>query len=157
MPTTTARRHDPKGLSGARRQAPPSPVAAPRVRVEGEKEQERAGEPGEQPGVEDRDTGIGPVLVRPLRCAPPSRPPPNTASPPWRVVERGIYDGPLDWLWLLGVVATIAWIVAIVDMVRRRAQLTRGQLAAWLLIVIILPVLGTILYFVYGRESAVQA
>ena len=67
----------------------------------------------------------------------------------------GIYDAPLDWLWLLGVVATIAWIVAIVDMVRRRTQLTRGQLAAWLLIVIILPVVGTILYFVFGREAAV--
>ena len=66
----------------------------------------------------------------------------------------GIYDAPLDWLWLLGVVAIIAWIVAIVDMLRRRAQLSRGQLAAWLLIVIILPVLGTILYFVVGRKPA---
>jgi cardiolipin synthase A/B len=61
----------------------------------------------------------------------------------------------VDWLWLLGFVATIAWIVAIVDMVRRRASLSRGQLAAWVLIVIILPVLGTILYFVFGRKPAV--
>jgi hypothetical protein len=61
----------------------------------------------------------------------------------------------VDWLWLLGVVATIAWIVAIVDMVRRRAALSRGQLGAWLLIVIILPILGTILYFVFGRKPAV--
>lgn len=156
MPTTTARRHDPKGLTGAGRQAPPFPVTAPRVRVEGEQKQERAGEPGEQSGVEDRDTGIAPTLVRPVRRRAAAAPPqPNTASPPWRVVALGIYDAPLDWLWLLGVVATIAWIVAIVDMVRRRAQLTRGQLAAWLLIVIIVPVLGTILYFVFGREAAV--
>ena len=61
----------------------------------------------------------------------------------------------MDWLWLLGVVAAIAWIVAIVDMIRRRRQLSRGQLAAWLLIVIIFPVLGTILYFVLGRKPAV--
>jgi hypothetical protein len=61
----------------------------------------------------------------------------------------------LDWLWFLGVVAVIAWIVAIVDMVRRRAQLSRGQVAAWLLIVIIVPVVGTILYFVVGRKPAV--
>ncbi len=60
----------------------------------------------------------------------------------------------MDWLWLLGVVATIAWIVAIVDMVRRRASFSRGQLGAWLLIVIILPILGTILYFVFGRKPA---
>jgi hypothetical protein len=61
----------------------------------------------------------------------------------------------VDWLWFLGIVATIAWIVAIVDMVRRRAQLSRGQLGAWLLIVIIFPVLGTILYFIFGRRQAV--
>ena len=45
----------------------------------------------------------------------------------------------MDWLWFLGFVAAVAWIVAIVDMVRRRASLSRGQLGAWLLIVIILP------------------
>ena len=60
----------------------------------------------------------------------------------------------MDWLWLLGIVATSAWIVAIVDMVRRRASLSRGQVAAWLLVVIIVPVIGTILYFVYGRKPA---
>ena len=61
----------------------------------------------------------------------------------------------MDWLWLLGTVAAIAWIVAIVDMVRRRNSLSRGQFFAWILIVIILPVLGTILYFVAGRKPAV--
>jgi hypothetical protein len=61
----------------------------------------------------------------------------------------------MDWLWFLGVVAAIAWIVAIVDMIRRRGQLSRGQLAAWILIVLIFPVLGTILYFVLGRKPAV--
>ncbi|MGH3035625.1 MAG: PLDc N-terminal domain-containing protein [Gaiellaceae bacterium] len=54
--------------------------------------------------------------------------------------------------WLVGVVAAVAWAVALVDMVRRRRELRRGQLAAWVLIVIILPVLGTILYFVIGRQ-----
>jgi uncharacterized membrane protein YoaK (UPF0700 family) len=62
----------------------------------------------------------------------------------------------MDWLWLLGVVAVIAWLVAIVDMIRRRAELSRGQLAAWILIVIILPVLGTILYFTVGRNRSVR-
>ena len=58
----------------------------------------------------------------------------------------------MDWFWwLAGVVAVAAWVVALVDMVRRRGA-ERGQLAAWVLIVIILPVLGTILYFVIGRR-----
>jgi hypothetical protein len=46
----------------------------------------------------------------------------------------------------------VAWAVALVDIVQRRRALARGQLAAWVLIVIILPVLGTILYFVIGRQ-----
>jgi hypothetical protein len=54
-------------------------------------------------------------------------------------------------------VAVVAWVVAVVDMVRRRAELTRGQLAAWILIVIIFPVLGTVLYFVVGRPAAAGA
>jgi hypothetical protein len=61
----------------------------------------------------------------------------------------------VDWLWFLGVVAVIAWVIAIVDMIRRRSELSRGQLGAWLLIVIILPVLGTILYWIFGRKPAV--
>lgn len=61
----------------------------------------------------------------------------------------------MDWLWFLGVVAVIAWVIAIVDMIRRRSELSRGQLGAWLLIVIILPVLGTILYWIFGRKPAV--
>ena len=60
----------------------------------------------------------------------------------------------MDWFWWLGAVAIVAWVVAIVDMVRRRAELSRGQLSAWLLIVIILPVLGTILYYLFGRSPA---
>ena len=58
----------------------------------------------------------------------------------------------VDWLWFLGAVAIIAWLVAIVDMIRRRRELQRGQFVAWVLIVIILPVVGTILYFVIARK-----
>jgi hypothetical protein len=58
----------------------------------------------------------------------------------------------VGWLWWVGAVVIVAWLFAVVDIVRRRARLRRGQLAAWLLIVIILPVLGTILYFAVGRR-----
>lgn len=59
----------------------------------------------------------------------------------------------MGWLWWLGAVVIVAWLFALVDIVRRRARFSRGQLAAWILIVIILPVLGTILYFAIGRRS----
>jgi hypothetical protein len=59
-------------------------------------------------------------------------------------------------LWtLLGVIAVIAWVVAIVDMVRRRDGFARNQLVAWVLLVVLLPVLGTVLYFAIGRKPAV--
>jgi Phospholipase_D-nuclease N-terminal len=60
----------------------------------------------------------------------------------------------VDWLWWLGAVAIVGWVVAVVDIVRRRAELRRGQLAAWILIVILVPVLGTVLYFAVGRRPA---
>jgi hypothetical protein len=59
-------------------------------------------------------------------------------------------------LWtLLGVVAVVAWVVAIVDMVRRRDGFARNQLVAWVLLVVLLPVVGTVLYFAIGRKPAV--
>jgi hypothetical protein len=58
--------------------------------------------------------------------------------------------------WWLGAVAIVAWVVALTDMVRQRGALKRGQLAAWVLIVIIFPVLGTILYFAIGRQPATR-
>jgi hypothetical protein len=59
------------------------------------------------------------------------------------------------WFWdLLGVIVVIAWIVGFVDMVRRRGELPRGRLAAWICIVVILPIVGTILYFAVGRRPA---
>ena len=59
-------------------------------------------------------------------------------------------------LWtVLGVVAVIAWVVAIVDMVRRRDELARNQLVAWVLLVVLLPIVGTVLYFAVGRKPAV--
>ena len=59
----------------------------------------------------------------------------------------------MDWFWwLIGVIAIVAWAIALVDIVGRRSALTRGQLAAWVLIVIIFPVLGTIMYFAIGRQ-----
>jgi Phospholipase_D-nuclease N-terminal len=59
-------------------------------------------------------------------------------------------------LWtLLALVAVVAWLVALVDMVRRRHELTSKQLVAWILLVVILPVVGTVLYFALGRKPAV--
>ena len=49
--------------------------------------------------------------------------------------------------WVIGVLVVIAWVVAIVDIIRRRHTATGAKTAAWILLVIILPVIGTVTYF----------
>ena len=54
--------------------------------------------------------------------------------------------------WVFILIPLIAiWLCGIVDIVRR--DLGRGTKAAWILIVVLLPVLGTILYFVLRKPS----
>ena len=50
--------------------------------------------------------------------------------------------------WLLGILILIAWIAALVDIVKRRHERSGGATAAWIIIILIFPVLGTIAYFV---------
>jgi hypothetical protein len=49
---------------------------------------------------------------------------------------------------LLGLLVFVLWVVALVDLFRH-PDLQRGQRAAWVLIIVILPIIGTVLYFVW--------
>jgi hypothetical protein len=49
--------------------------------------------------------------------------------------------------WLLGVLILVLWIAAIVDIIRKRHSRSVGKTVAWILLIIILPILGTIIYF----------
>jgi Phospholipase_D-nuclease N-terminal len=49
--------------------------------------------------------------------------------------------------WLLFALIAVMWIAALVDIIRRRHSMSGGKLAAWLLIIIIFPILGAIAYF----------
>jgi amino acid transporter len=62
-------------------------------------------------------------------------------------------DGAMGLLWtLIAFVVAIIWILTIVDIVRRHlgAKLT----AAWILIVVILPVIGAIVYWAMRKPTA---
>jgi hypothetical protein len=48
---------------------------------------------------------------------------------------------------LVGFVLLLIWIVTMVDIVRR-ADLNRGKKAAWALIVLLVPIIGVIAYFI---------
>ncbi|MGE5689397.1 MAG: PLD nuclease N-terminal domain-containing protein, partial [Pseudomonadota bacterium] len=48
---------------------------------------------------------------------------------------------------LLGALIVIAWIAAFVHILRHRHARTLASTAAWILVVLILPIVGTITYF----------
>jgi hypothetical protein len=53
----------------------------------------------------------------------------------------------LTFIWIvIAVAVAIAWILGVVDIFRRR--LDAKHTVAWLLLVLILPILGTILYWI---------
>jgi hypothetical protein len=51
------------------------------------------------------------------------------------------------YFWVIGVLVVIAWVLAIVDIVRKRHTRTGAKTAAWILLVIIIPIIGTVTYF----------
>ena len=55
---------------------------------------------------------------------------------------------------LVVVTVVIIWAVSIVDIVRRR--LGSKQTAAWILVVVLLPVLGSLLYWALRKPSGAE-
>jgi hypothetical protein len=54
----------------------------------------------------------------------------------------------MSWFWwLLAVFVLVIWIVSLVDVIRRRHERTGGKTFAWILLILIFPVLGSIVYF----------
>ena len=49
---------------------------------------------------------------------------------------------------LFGLIVLILWIVALVDIIRRRHDRSTGTTAAWIIIVLIFPIIGMIAYFI---------
>jgi hypothetical protein len=51
----------------------------------------------------------------------------------------------------IGIPLLVIWAIAIVDIIRR--DIPTGTKAAWILVVLILPVIGTIAYFVMRKPT----
>jgi hypothetical protein len=62
------------------------------------------------------------------------------------------------WWWigggLIGFVVVLLALVALVDVIRNKAALSRAQFFAWLILVLVLPLVGLILWFTVGRKTA---
>jgi ABC-type phosphate transport system permease subunit len=59
--------------------------------------------------------------------------------------------------WLLGVFVVVIWIATVVDIIRRRHTRTGAKTAAWILLVIILPIVGSITYFLVNGVASPSA
>jgi len=65
----------------------------------------------------------------------------------------------MSWIWPILAIALIAmWTYTLVDIVRRRHEMSGGKIAAWVIVVFVFPILGTIAYFLVhgagGGEAA---
>jgi len=49
---------------------------------------------------------------------------------------------------VLFVLIAVAWVLGLVDVLVKRSDLNRGQKAAWVLIIVLLPLIGTFAYFI---------
>jgi hypothetical protein len=56
--------------------------------------------------------------------------------------------------WLLGVFVLVIWVATIVDIIRRRHSRPGTKTAAWVLLVIVIPVVGSIIYFLVNGAAA---
>ena len=57
---------------------------------------------------------------------------------------------PTNFGYLLGLLHLILWVIAAVDIVKSGRGL--GSKVLWLLVILLLPVVGLILYYVVGRK-----
>lgn len=57
----------------------------------------------------------------------------------------------VGWLLLLGFIAVVLWIYGIVDIIKGVGQGKRSKML-WLAVVIFFPIVGVILYFIFGKN-----
>lgn len=55
--------------------------------------------------------------------------------------------------WLLGVIVIVMWVAALVNLIQRRHSMSGGKLAAWLIIILVFPIVGTLIYFLVNGTS----
>lgn len=59
--------------------------------------------------------------------------------------------------WFLVIMIAVIWIATIVDIVRRRHSRSAGKTAAWIVAVLIFPVVGSVIYFLVNGAGGPAA
>lgn len=101
---------------------------------------------------------LGPLIVINQRVLSPEICQ-SVAHPNGAVAKFGASDSPparkssiracMDLNYLLGILCLILWIVALVDCIRSN----NSNKVVWIIVIILLPLLGSILYFLLGRSK----
>jgi hypothetical protein len=53
----------------------------------------------------------------------------------------------MSWIWpILAILVVAMWVLALIDIVRRRHTMSGGKIAAWVIAVLVFPIAGTIAY-----------
>jgi hypothetical protein len=64
----------------------------------------------------------------------------------------------MSWIWpILAILVVAMWAFALVDIVRRRHEMSGARIVAWVIAIFVFPVLGTIVYYLVhagGRSGA---
>ena len=55
--------------------------------------------------------------------------------------------------WLFWIVVIVMVVAAIVNLIQRRHTMSGGRLAAWLIAILVFPILGTLIYFLVNGVS----
>jgi Phospholipase_D-nuclease N-terminal len=54
----------------------------------------------------------------------------------------------MSWIWpILAILVIALWVAALLDIVRRRHAMPRGRIAAWVVAIVVVPIVGTIASF----------
>jgi hypothetical protein len=61
---------------------------------------------------------------------------------------------PMAWFWwLLVMLVAVLWVVSLFDIFRNWGSRSVGKSIAWLIAILVFPVLGTIVYFIVQNSS----
>jgi type VI protein secretion system component VasK len=63
----------------------------------------------------------------------------------------------MSWIWpILAILVIALWVYAFIDIVRRRHTMSGGKIAAWVIAILVFPIVGTIAYFLVRGTGGSQ-
>lgn len=64
----------------------------------------------------------------------------------------------MSWIWpILAILVIAAWVWAVIDIIRRRHTMSGGKIAAWIIVILVFPVAGAIVYFLVNGMGGGEA